>query len=79
VEEDVVRVTTAFAEPEAEAFCQLLRQNGIKCAHRPTPEIDSPFENFSGDGMREIVVAPADLQRARELLEPDSEVEPDSE
>jgi hypothetical protein len=70
--EDVVRVTTVPGEPEAESFCQLLRQNEIKCAYRPTPEADSPFENFGGGGgVYEIVVAPADLEVARELLNED--------
>ncbi|MDX6506488.1 MAG: putative prokaryotic signal transducing protein [Gaiellaceae bacterium] len=67
--DDSVRVTTAPGEPEAEAYCQLLRQNGIECAHRLTPEEDSAFENFGGEGgIREILVRPADLERARELL-----------
>jgi hypothetical protein len=67
--DDAVRVTTALGEPEAEAFCQRLRQNGIECAQRPTPEDDSAFENFGGEGgTREILVRPADLERARELL-----------
>ena len=66
--EDVVRVTTVPGEPEAESLCQLLRQNGIKCAFRPTAEQDSAFENFGPGGMLEIVVAPADLDVARQLL-----------
>jgi hypothetical protein len=45
-----VRVTTVPGEAEAEAFCQLLRQNGIECAHRLTEEEDSPFENFGLTG-----------------------------
>jgi hypothetical protein len=69
--EEVVRVTTVPGEPEAESLCQLLRQNGIKCAHRPTAEQDSAFENFGSGGMHEIVVAPADLETARELLNED--------
>jgi sugar/nucleoside kinase (ribokinase family) len=66
--EDAVRVTTVPGEPEAEAFCQLLRQNGIECAHRQTPEEDSAFENIATDGMREILVHPGDLEAARALL-----------
>lgn len=66
--EEVVRVTTVQGEPEAEAFCGLLRTNGIKCGHRLTEESDSAFENFGGDGMREILVAPQDLEAARALL-----------
>ncbi|MET0608360.1 MAG: DUF2007 domain-containing protein [Gaiellaceae bacterium] len=64
-----VRVTTVPGEPEAEVFCGLLRANGIKCAHRATLEDDSAFEGFGGEGgNREILVDPADLEAARELL-----------
>jgi hypothetical protein len=66
--DDAVRVTTVPGEPEAEAFCQLLRQNGIECAHRVTLEEDSAFENIATDGMREILVRPEDLDAARALL-----------
>jgi len=69
MEEEVVRATTVPGEPEAESLCQLLRQNGIKCAFRPTSELDSQIDNFGGlGGIYEIVVAPADLATARELL-----------
>jgi Putative prokaryotic signal transducing protein len=64
-----VRATTVPGEPEAEVLCGLLRANGIKCAHRPTAEADSAFEGFGGEGgQREILVDPADLDAARELL-----------
>jgi hypothetical protein len=50
-------------------LCGLLRANGIKCAYRPTTEDDSAFEGFGGEGgIREILVAPEDLEVARELL-----------
>jgi len=65
---DPVRLTTVPGEPEAEALCGLLRSDGIECAHRETPEDDSAFEGISSDGMREILVHPDDLQRARELV-----------
>ena len=65
-----VRVTTVPGEPEAELVCGLLRANGIKCAYRPTTEDDSAFEGFGGEGgLREILVDPADLEVAKELLE----------
>jgi hypothetical protein len=64
----MVRVTKVPGEPEAEAFCDLLRKNGIPCAHRLTPEDDSPFEHISPDGMREILVSPDDLEAAKALL-----------
>ena len=64
-----VRVTTVPGEPEAEVLCGLLRANGIQGADRPTTEEDSAFEGFGGEGgLREILVDPADLEVARELL-----------
>jgi len=68
-----VRVITVQGEPEAEAFCLLLRANGIECAHRLTAEDDSPFEGIGPDGMREILVHASDLEAARALLEPEGD------
>jgi putative signal transducing protein len=71
-EREYVRVTVVPGEPEAEVFCELLQQNGISCAFRPTDEPDSAFEGFGGEGgEREILVAPADLEAARALLNED--------
>jgi hypothetical protein len=66
--DDSVRLTTVPGEAEAEALCGLLRSEGIECAHRQTPEGDSPFEGIATDGMREILVHEADLERAREII-----------
>ena len=63
-----VRLTTVPGEPEAESLCELLRSAGIECAHRQTPEEDSPFENIATDGMREILVHEGDLERARDVI-----------
>jgi hypothetical protein len=63
-----VRLTTVPGEPEAESLCELLRNAGIECGHRQTPEPDSPFENIAADGMREILVHEADLDRAHEVI-----------
>jgi putative signal transducing protein len=68
VDDDAVRLTTVPGEPEAEALCMFLRSNGIECAHRLTPETDSAFEGFGGDGMREVLVHESDLEAARDLL-----------
>lgn len=68
--DDVVRVTTVPGEAEAEVLCGLLRSEGIECAHRQTAEEDSPFEGIATDGIREILVRPSDLERAREILGP---------
>ena len=63
-----VRVTVVPGEAEAISLCDLLREQGLECAHRPTPEEDSPFEGFGFDGEHEILVHETDLQRAREIL-----------
>ena len=68
--EEVV-LTVVSDEPEAEILCGLLQANGIECAYRDTEAIDSPLEDFTAAGAREILVRPADLEAARALL-PDS-------
>ena len=55
-------------EPEAEIACGLLRSAGIDCFYRDTETIDSPLEDFTAAGRREIVVAAADAEAARQLL-----------
>jgi Putative prokaryotic signal transducing protein len=68
--DEAVRVTTVPGEPEAEALVALLSANGIESAYRPTDEEDSAFEGFGGEGgIREILVAPGDLEAARALLD----------
>jgi hypothetical protein len=66
--DDPVRLTTVPGEAEAEALCGLLRNEGIECAHRPTPEDDSAFEGIGYDGIHEILVHEDDLERAREVI-----------
>jgi hypothetical protein len=63
-----VSVATVSNEVEAEVVCGLLRANGIECGHRVTEAIDSPLEEFTADGPREILVQPSDAATARELL-----------
>ena len=63
---DVVKVVASG--PEADIVCGLLRSNGIECGYRDTEAIDSPLEDFTAAGAREILVYPADLEAARELL-----------
>ena len=65
--ENVV-VTVVSGEPEAEVVCGLLRSAGIECAYRDTQAIDSPLEDFTAAGPREIIVRAADLEAAKELL-----------
>ena len=63
-----VVVTVVSGESEAEVVCGLLRSAGIKCAYRDTEAIDSPLEDFMAAGAREILVAEADLEAAKELI-----------
>ena len=55
-------------EAEAEIVCGLLRSAGIECFYRDTEAIDSPLEDFTAAGPREILVPESDLEAARELL-----------
>lgn len=65
---DGVVVTVVSGEPEADIVCGLLRSAGIECAYRDTETIDSPLEDFTAAGPREILVHASDLEAARELL-----------
>ena len=62
-----VVLTVVSGEPEAEVVCGLLRAAGIDCAYRDTEAIDSPLEDFTAAGPREILVRDSDLEAAREL------------
>jgi putative signal transducing protein len=66
--EETVVVKVVSGEPEAEVVCGLLRANGIECGYRDTEAIDSPLEDFTAAGAREILVRPADLEDAKALL-----------
>jgi Putative prokaryotic signal transducing protein len=70
--DESVVVTVVSGEQEADIVCGLLRSAGIECAYRDTQAIDSPFEDFTAAGEREILVRESDLEAARELL-PESE------
>ena len=65
-QEVVVKVVAD--DTEAEVVCGLLRANGIDCFYRDTEAIDSPLEDFTAAGPREIVVGAADADAARQLL-----------
>jgi hypothetical protein len=66
--EDTVVVTVVDSASEADVVCGLLRSAGIECARRDTEAIESPVEDFIAAGPQEILVRPADLQAAKELL-----------
>jgi hypothetical protein len=69
-EDEPVRLTIVPNEPLAEMLCSMLRSSDIKAMQRITNvafggggELPS-----SGMGPREILVLPADLERARDLI-----------
>ena len=67
---ELARLTVVRNQPEAEIVCSLLRSEGIQCFHRPTDFAAGAFDGaVSSAGGREVVVAAADLERARELLD----------
>jgi hypothetical protein len=55
-------------EQEAEIVCGLLRSAGLECGYRDTEAHDSPLEDFTAAGRREILVHESDLEHARALL-----------
>ena len=65
-QEVVVKVVPT--EAEAEIVCGLLRTAGIDCSYRDTEAIDSPLEDFTEAGPREIVVQASDADDARQVL-----------
>ena len=65
--ESVVLMVVSGA-PEADVVCGLLRSNGIDCAYRDTEAIDSPLEDFTAAGPREILVRESDVEAARQLV-----------
>ena len=66
--DDAVVVKVVSDEPEAEVVCGLLRSAGIECGYRDTDAIDTPLEDFTAAGPREILVHASDLEAARALL-----------
>jgi hypothetical protein len=64
--EVVVKVVSD--DTEAEIVSGLLSSNGIESFYRDTEAIDSPLEDFTAAGQREIVVRAADADAARQLL-----------
>jgi hypothetical protein len=57
------------SEGEADIVCGLLQTNGIDCSYRDTEEIESPIEDFTAAGPREILVREQDFEAARELID----------
>jgi hypothetical protein len=65
-----VRLTVVRDGIEAATICGLLRTEGIACSDRQTDMGVGAWEATGSGGPREILVAPSDLERARELIEP---------
>jgi hypothetical protein len=63
-----VRLTVVGNEMEAAAICGLLRTEGILCNDRKTDMGVGATDASGTGGPREILVAPSDLERARELI-----------
>ena len=66
--DEAVVVKVVSDEGEAEIVCGLLRSAGMECGYRDTEAIDSPLEDFTASGAREIFVHASDLDAARALL-----------
>jgi hypothetical protein len=70
---DAAVLTVVPSVPEADVLCGLLRSAGIECTYRDTTAIDSPLEDYIASGPQEILVDPADLEAAKELLPADAD------
>jgi Putative prokaryotic signal transducing protein len=65
--DDVVGVTVAPNEAEAEIICGLLRSEGIECSYRQTNVGAGAFDGMPG-GSQEVLVPASDLERARQVF-----------
>jgi hypothetical protein len=64
-----VVVTIAPNEVAADVVCTFLRAEGIRCAHRITNIGAGSWDGVpNAGGAREVLVAPEDLELAREAL-----------
>jgi hypothetical protein len=67
--QEPVCVTIVPNEVAADVVCTFLRAEGILCNHRVTNVGAGSWDGVpNAGGAREILVAPDDLQRAREVL-----------
>jgi hypothetical protein len=68
--EEPVRVTIVPNEVAADLVCAFLRAEGIRCAHRVTNMGAGGWDSVpNAGGPREVLVDPADLETAHELLQ----------
>jgi hypothetical protein len=61
-----VHLTTVGSPGEADVLCALLRAHGIECGEREATGVWVGYMALGG--WREILVAEADLEAARELI-----------
>ena len=66
--DEAVVLTVVSSEGEADIVRGLLETAGIESAYRDTEAIESPIEDFTAAGPREILVREADLKAAREAI-----------
>ena len=67
--ESVAQLTVVDDGMQAEALCGLLRSSGVACNHRPLDTRAGALEALGTGGPHEVLVAPGDLERAREILD----------
>jgi putative signal transducing protein len=67
--DELVRLTIVPSEVEAEILRGLLEDAGIQSLLRPTDVAAAAFDGWAPGGAREVLVAGADLERARELVD----------
>jgi hypothetical protein len=66
--DELVRLTVVPSEPEAELIRGLLATEGIESIQRPTDVAAGALDGWAAGGAREILVRPADVEAARELI-----------
>jgi Putative prokaryotic signal transducing protein len=69
VRDELVRVTIAANEPEAEAIRGLLATEGSESMQRPTDFAAGALDGWAAGGAREVLVRADDVEQARQLLE----------
>lgn len=67
-EAELVRLTIAPSETEAELIRGLLATEGIESIQRPTDVAAGALDGWAAAGAREILVRAGDLAAARELI-----------
>ena len=65
---ELVRLTIVSSESEAELLRGLLATEGIESIQRPTDFAAGALDGWAAGGAREILVRPADVETARELI-----------